>query len=91
MPLLNFHYRTDWSKVPQDSEDSSDAPVDATESALHNALTNMHRSGADGQSSSASAGEDSDAGANALQGESLEDVLSVPLRLVVIQLRVMWQ
>lgn len=73
--------------MPQDSEkDSSDVPVDATESALHNALTNMHRSGADGQSSSAGATDDFDAGASALQGESLGTGLSMPLRLVVIQL-----
>lgn len=48
-------YRTDWAKVSTDSDDSVDLPADATESALHNALTDMHRRGANVGSNSASA------------------------------------
>lgn len=47
-------YRTDWAKVSTDSDDSVDLPADATESALHNALTDMHRRGANVGSNSAS-------------------------------------
>lgn len=46
--------RTDWAKVSTDSDDSMDQPADATENALHNALTDMHRRGANVPSSSTS-------------------------------------
>lgn len=48
-------YRTDWAKVSTDSDDSVDLPADATESALHNALTDMHRRGDNVGSNSATA------------------------------------
>ena len=51
-----------------DSEDSVDLPGDATESALHNALTDMHRSGANVQSTTGSDGDGFDAEASAMQG-----------------------
>ena len=41
--------------MSSDSDDSVDLPADATESALHNALTDMHRRGANPGSNSASA------------------------------------
>lgn len=61
-----FQSRTDWSKVPSDGEDSGDLPADATESALHNALKDMHRSGGNVQSSSASS--DFEADSSTMQG-----------------------
>lgn len=51
-----------------DSDDSVDLPADATESVLHNALTDMHRSGANVASSSAPSGDGLDAESNATQG-----------------------
>ncbi|DBA86837.1 hypothetical protein WJX79_009019 [Trebouxia sp. C0005] len=50
-----FQSRTDWAKVSTDSDDSVDLPADATESALHNALTDMHRRGDNVGSNSATA------------------------------------
>ena len=52
------------------NEDGSDPPADTTESALHNALTDMHRSGANVQTSSANTGDDSDADTSTMPGES---------------------
>lgn len=60
--------RTDRAKVPSDSEDSTDLPADATESALHNALTDMHRRGANVAETSAS-NADSEAGMSTTQGD----------------------
>ena len=57
-----------------DSEDSVDLPADATESALHNALKDRHRSGANVQPSSA--GNDFEADTSTMQGESLRRVHS---------------
>ena len=83
--LVSCDCRTDWAKVPGDSEDSSDLPADATESALHNALTDMHRTGANVQTSSAGAGDDFDADTSAMQGASSRIALSIQLKLWVIQ------
>ena len=63
-------YRTDWAKVSTDSDDSVDLPADATESALHNALTDMHRRGANVGSSSASADNGSKPEDTSSQGDS---------------------
>ena len=52
-----------------DSEDSADDPADATESALHNALRDMHRSGANVQTGTARDGDDFDAETNGMQGK----------------------
>lgn len=54
--------------MPSDSKDSEDLPADATESALHNALKDMHRSGANVQPSSAS--NDSETDTSTMQGDS---------------------
>ena len=60
--------RTDWAKVSTDSDDSMDQPADATESALHNALTDMHRRGANVPSSNSSDTSGSGPKENAVQG-----------------------
>ena len=60
-------HRTDWAKVSTD-EDSMDMPADTTESVLHDALTSMHRSGANSQPSSGS-GQDSCSPSDAGQGQ----------------------
>ena len=84
--LVDCDCRTDWAKVSSDSEDSSDLPADATESALHNALTDMHRSGANVQTSIAGANDDFDADTSAMQGDSSGIALGMQLKLLVIQL-----
>ncbi len=61
-------YRTDWAKVSTDSDDSVDLPADATESALHNALTDLHKSGANVPRSSPPDNDESDAETDAIQG-----------------------
>lgn len=75
--LVGCDCRTDWAKVSTESEDSSDLPADATESALHNALTDMHRSGANVQTSSAGAGDDFDVDTSTMPGESSSIALSI--------------
>ncbi len=62
-------YRTDWAKVSTDSDDSVDLPADATESALHNALTDMHRRGANVVSNTASDDNGSKAEDSSGQGD----------------------
>ena len=59
--------RTDWAKVSTD-EDSVDLPSDTTESVLHNALTDMHRSGNNRQASSPSAQDSGYSPSDAEQG-----------------------
>jgi len=70
-------YRTDWAKVSTDSDDSVDLPADATENALHNALTDMHRRGANTGSSGASA----DNGSKPEDSTSQGDVNSFSLQV----------
>ena len=52
-----------------DSEDSVDDPANATESALHNALRDMHRSRANVQTSTAEDGDGFDAETSGVQGK----------------------
>ena len=72
-------YRTDWAKVSTDSDDSVDLPADATESALHNALTDMHRTGANTGSNSASVDNGSKPEDNSSQGD-VKSVTCIPWR-----------
>ena len=76
-------YRTDWAKVSTDSDDSADLPADATESALHNALTDMHRRGANTGSNIASADNGSKPEDSSTQG----DVRSFSLQIFMQDLK----
>ena len=67
--------RTDWAKVSSDDEDSVDLPADATESALHNALTDMHRSGVNVKPGTGYASDDADT--SGMQGDSSSIALSM--------------